>query len=300
MLTFRNSSGQALVVVLLVLSVVLTITLSVVSRSVTDITVSKKEEDALRAVSAAEAGVEQLLKQGAGTTIAGSLSPGSTFNANVTGLGVGTKQFAVPYALRAGDAATLWLVSHATDGTLVCNSGNACFTGNTVKVCWGNSGTLGSLSTAPAIEVSVLHTSSGSDLSTAKIARAVYDPNVSRRTVNNFSSADGTCAVDGKTFSFSKEFALSSLGVASRSSSDSLAGPQQVRLKLFYNTDQDHVLGMSVDYSGNGNFPQQGNKIESLGESGEAKRKVVVYRPYADLPPVFDFSLYSGSGDLVK
>ena len=57
----KNQKGQALIIILLVMSVVLTVVLSSVSRSVTEIVVTGYEEDALRAFSAAEAGVEEKL-----------------------------------------------------------------------------------------------------------------------------------------------------------------------------------------------------------------------------------------------
>ena len=300
MLKTSRNSGQALVIILLILSVVLTIALSIASRSVTDISVSKKEEDALRAISAAEAGIEQLLKTGAGISIAGSLPVGSTFDASISGLAQGTQEFVLLTPITAGDAASLWFVAHSEDGSLLCNEGNPCFMGDRIKVCWGNAGTSANLSTTPAIELSVLYTTGGGDVSTAKIGRAVYDPNGARRADNNFAAADGACTVDGRTFAFSKDFNLSSLGVNTRNNLTRLAGPQTLRLKLFYNIDSSHVVGVSVNYPGNGTLPQQGSKIESVGLSGEAQRKVVVYRPYADIPPIFDFGLYSGTGDLSK
>ena len=52
----KIESGQALLLVLLGMAVVLTIVLSILSRSVTDIAVTSREEEALRAFSAAEAG----------------------------------------------------------------------------------------------------------------------------------------------------------------------------------------------------------------------------------------------------
>ncbi len=295
-----QNSGQALVVVLLILSVVLTIALSIASRSVTDITVSKKEEDALRAISAAEAGVEQLLKTGSGASIAGSLPIGSTFNASISGLAQGTQEFAVPTALAAGDATSIWFVAHANDGSLTCTAGLPCFTGDRVKICWGNPGTSSGSATAPAIEISVLHTSGSGNPSTAKIGRAAFDPNNSRRGDNSFTAADGSCTIESRTFAFSKEITLSSIGATARAVNTTLAGPQTARLRLFYNSDADAVVGVSVNFPGNGTLPQQGTKIESLGTAGESQRKVVVYRPYADIPPIFDFGIYSGAGDISK
>ena len=59
-----REKGQALILVLLSLAVVLTVVLSVFSRSITDVSISSKENDAMRAFSAAEAGVEQVLVVG--------------------------------------------------------------------------------------------------------------------------------------------------------------------------------------------------------------------------------------------
>ena len=59
-----GNQGQALLIVLLTLSVVLTIVLSIVSRSITDISITSLEEDSQRAFNAAEAGVEQALLKG--------------------------------------------------------------------------------------------------------------------------------------------------------------------------------------------------------------------------------------------
>jgi len=58
---FKNQKGQAVLIVLLSLSVVLIVVMFVVSRSITDISLSTKEENSLRAFSAAEAGIERAL-----------------------------------------------------------------------------------------------------------------------------------------------------------------------------------------------------------------------------------------------
>jgi Tfp pilus assembly protein PilX len=64
----NNQNGQALLIVLLGMAVVLTLVLSIVSRSVTDVSITKRDEESLRAFSAAEAGVEQALLVGTGTS----------------------------------------------------------------------------------------------------------------------------------------------------------------------------------------------------------------------------------------
>lgn len=148
----------------------------------------------------------------------------------------------------------------------------------------------------------MFYLSSGGNFATAKIARLAFDPNSSRTNDNRFTAADGACSLDGKQFAFSKEIDLSSLGVTARPSANSTTGPYQIRLRMLYNIGGDHPFGVSVNFSQNNGsvLPQQGTKIESVGTAGDANRKIIVNRLYADLPPVFDFSIFSGSGSITK
>lgn len=298
-----NQRGQALVVVLLVMSVVLTVALSVVSRSITDITVSQKEEEALRAFSAAEAGVEKALI--VGQPQAGTLGPsGASFNAAVAALAAGASEFALPLPVNSAESISVWFVAHDANGNLVCNaSGLGCFTGRRLKVCWGDP--TASSAIKPALQLSVLYTQT-SDFSTARVARAGYDPEASRRGGGQGNQLDapdgGSCTVDGKSFAYQKTIDMGEAGVSLRPNSSSLVGPLQARLKLLYNTDQAHPVGVSVNFTENGGstLPSQGSKVDSVGRSGEASRRIVVNRIHPDLPPLFDFGVFAGSGDLAK
>lgn len=121
----KRLAGQAVLIVLLSMAVVLTIVLSILSRSITDVTLTGKEEEALRAFSAAEAGVEQALIAGVPE---GSFG-GSQFSADVTSLAEGSKAFNYPIEIPAGDMATVWFVAHDDKGNLVCDAAHPCFTG---------------------------------------------------------------------------------------------------------------------------------------------------------------------------
>lgn len=59
----NSKSGQVALIILLIMVVILTIGLSLISHSVIDVSISKDEEEAIRAFSAAEAGIEEALKQ---------------------------------------------------------------------------------------------------------------------------------------------------------------------------------------------------------------------------------------------
>ena len=289
-----HTSGQALLLVLLSMAVVLTVVLSILSRSVTDIGVTTADESALRAFSAAEAGVEQALVTG--LSVLNPVSIGdATFTANVTGISFGTKEFVMPSNLSAGESVVVWFVSHGSDGNLICNTDNPCFTGNSIQVCWGKEGTSSSLASTPAIEVSVFYKEPAGGYSTAKIARGTADPNQSRSTPNLFSNiGSGPCQVSGQNFAFRKTLNFNSDLSIPPSVSGSPNGLQFARIRILYNTDMAQPVGVSV--TGNSNLPAQGMKINSQGVSGEANRGVEVYQGYPEPPLIFNSALFSNGG----
>lgn len=290
-------SGQTLLLVLLGMAVILTIVLSIVSRSITDITVSTKEEEALRAFSAAEAGVERALLTGA--NVAGPIGDAS-FTANVTGAASPTKDFPHPIGIISGESLIIWFVNHDSNGSSTC-TGNSCFTGDKFKLCWGKSGTSAGSSTTPAVEVSVFYAATPGDYSTTKIARDAIDPNSTRRSTNSFSAPDaGGCQIGSSSYAFQKTINLGTGGLGIPAGSyNSQNGLQFARIRMLYNTDISHELGVSTSgFSGTGNFlfPPQGSNIVSTGVAGASNRKVEVFQGYGEPPPIFDAAIFSPSG----
>ena len=290
----KYSSGQALLLVLLSMAVVLTVVLSILSRSITDIAVTSRDEEALRAFSAAEAGVERALIAGSDT---GVISIGdASFFATVSGFSEGGQEFAFPLGLLSGESTLAWFVSHTDDGTLVCNAEKPCFTGSTLKVCWGKPGTASDASTTPAIEAAVFYAQTPGNYSTMRIARETVDPNLDRRSVNSFSSPDGvTCQIAGESFAFQKTLDLSSLGVPSGSYNVE-NGLQFARLRMFYNTDTSHPVGVGVNFPGGSLLPAQGIKIDATGSAGESTRRLEVFQSFGEVPPIFDGAVFSLGG----
>ena len=290
----KNIEGQALLIVLLSLAVVLTIVLYLVSRSITDLTISTKEEDSLRAFSAAEAGVERALIIGSDT--ASSIGD-ANFSANLIDFAQGSNEVVYPVSLQSGESSTFWFVGHNDDGTLGC-SDESCFTGTRVRFCWGDVGTSASDTTTPAVELSFVHTSSPGDYTGAQISREVVDPNSGRRASNNFSATDaGTCTIGTETFQFQKSLNFAAdLGIPGSTTANIL---QYVKARILYNSSVSHKIGMDVDFPGNSLLPSQGVRVESLGSFSEATRKIEVFQLHADTPSIFENAI-SGSGGIVK
>jgi len=255
--------GQALVVVLLLLGVAVTVGLSIVSRSVTEVSVSTAEDESSRALEAAEAGVESAL----GGVVAVGSSDTDTFaeaSFNVSNTAVGNAQvYEVPYSLSAGEVATVDLGG---------------YTGNNVRVCWG------SLETA-AVEL-ILYYQGATAVS---VGRVGYDPNGTTRAQNSFSpDAGGGCNGAGYTRSYAYTQMVSlrnDLGMAAGGS------PLILRIRALYNTQ-----GLPVAVRGlGGDLPTQGSEIISTGQAGGSTQKLRVIQSKPDLPLMFDAALFSGT-----
>lgn len=286
-------SGQAIVLILLSLSVVLTMVLFIVSRSITDVATSTEQADSVRAFSAAEAGVEKALITGAGTD-GGSVTIGNaSYTVDVKSDASNT--FNYPTTLVSGESMTLWFMSHKNDGTLTCDSAYpACFTSDEVRICWGDPGTSSSSNTAPAIEVSAYYDTTPNELFTSpptysnvKIARAAYDPNASRATTNSFTTATtSTCTINGVNYAFQTKITFSTMGGAGVNNN----GLMFAKIRMMYNTDKGHPIGFSGPTGVL--FPPQGVTIVSTGTSvasdnsqnNASYRKVNVFRGWQEFP----------------
>lgn len=279
-----------------------------VSRSVTDISVTIYEEEAQRAFDAAEAGIERALVSGSGETK--TAIGDAEYTVELTNPVPAEKQFVYPTELLAGESATFWYVSHDDTGNMYC-SGNNCMRANRIeRVCWGKPGTDINEQT-PAIEIAVVYDDNrpaavNENFSQVKIARAAYDPWASRRASNNF-LATTTCdsPISGK------EFAFSTGPIAFNQ-----PGPDGIeincwndegcllmaKVRMFYNYIElpeenfPHPVGMEMQLTANTDLPPQGTQIDSIGVAGETTRRVNVFQSYPEPPFVFDAALFGGGG----
>lgn len=264
----QESTGQALLIILLIMAVALTIGLSVVSRSITDIRISQQTEEAARAYSAAEAGIEESLYSGTGGSAV--LETGASYQTAVSGVAEGASEFVFPQEVSTNEIATLFLAQHDASGNLV---ESAYYTAQTLDVCWeGNT----------ALETTVYYKTA---VGAYQAARGAWDPNPGRRSTNSFAEPDG-----GSCLGLSNKKTLNFVTMGAQPTLLFL------RFRLFYGNAK---VGVKTPGGSGGVLPSQGNKIESLGEAGEAKRKVAVVRFHPAPPEIFDFALYSG-GTLVK
>lgn len=292
----KRESGQALVLVLLSLAVVLTLVLFILSRSVTDILVSSKNQEAVRAFSAAEAGIEQALVIGTGGANP-NFGSNAGYTSTVADFASGSSDYQYPIELSSGDSMTVWFVSHdPATGNTTCADGK-CFAGTALNVCFGKPGTGASTATTPAIEVSVFYEATPGTLSTIKIGRAAYDPNVTRVSQNNFTAdyGSGCSAIAGGSYAFQQSINFADLGIPG-SVYGNPDGLQFARIRMFYNTDQTQTLGVHVVGVNGLTLPSQGQSIISTGTAGQSSRRIDVFQGWPEPPSVFDNAIYSSTG----
>lgn len=255
----NTQKGQAILIVVLAMVVALTVGLSVVSKSITNLRTSTEEANSQKALSAAEAGVEQAIKNG--TSIAqGSFTNNTTYTTDVTQV-LGTT-----FLLNAGNPVLqdagldLWLSDYSEDQSKLYNNP---WTGN-LTLEWGSSSNSCSNSALEFVLVS------GSK-SSPQVKRFVFDPCSSRASVNHFTSVFlNKASISGVNFYYQATVPVSSGLIAKV-------------VPLYFNSP--------IGVVGNVALPLQGSVITSTGKSGDTQRKVNVFQGYPEIPS--EFFLYS-------
>ena len=281
----RNSSGQALLIILLVMAVALTIGLSVVSRSITDIRISQEQEESARAFSAAEAGLESLLATGGAPGSVGDF----TIDTDIEPLG-NSSTFVFPKEISAGDTQTVWLVDHLDEDTL----GTDFYSGTDIELYWGNEDTADDQETTPALEAIIIYKEGGE----YKTRRAAFDPKSDRTATSDFTLVyKGNYSLGEDKFSFKAKF-------SDDDDADFPSGAEiyALRLKFLYNIKANggvaHLLGVQGIGPGNTNrLPLQGTCYAStaFSETTGISRKVEQCQFYPSLSGIFDYVLFSES-----
>lgn len=271
----RSDSGQALLIVVLVMVVSLTIGLSVVSRSITNLRITKEEEQSQRAFSAAEAGVEQALKTGVDIADQKLENDATIKEVKVTSVG-GVSTF----LLNGGN------VVPKDEGSDVWLSDNPGY-GNPkspehFSIYWGSESDDCTTSAPAAIEAVLISGNKNNPSST----RYAFDPCSRGNNFTPIPAADiGSFDIGGKTLKYRTPI----------QANDRIKVNNGLILRiipLYANTvvgiDTCNPSGNCNDDDGNNNIlPLQAKKIESTGTSGTTTRKITVFQGFPKLPSQF-------------
>lgn len=299
----KRQKGQALILILLVMSLVLTVVLSSVSKSVTDVEISKYEDSSIRAFDAAQAGIEKVIvgQATSGTTVGlsndASFTPVITTNTN-TG-----NYYKYPLDLLSGESATISFIDFKEvngDYVLTC-PGNVCRNNvpNQMRICWGQPGISSTSSEAPAVYMEFYYTSDQVttskfedmvDLRDIKVATASADPSSTRRAGNHFAPEDTTngipCSVASAFTTFYQRGTLGSpLNIINATGGSLLF----LKITMLYNTSIPQPLGIRSASP----LPSQGSIITSTGQAGDVYRKLVLFQGYPEIPTEMGNAIFS-------
>jgi len=262
----KQEQGQVLLIVILTMVVALTVGLGVVSRSIVQVKTAKDEADSQKAFSAAEAGIEQVLKTGHQIGTAQSLGN----NANINVVTMNTAQSAT-IVLNNGTQVTqdegsdVWLSAYPTYQNP--------WTGR-LRIYWGTAAACNEA----ALEIIVI-----TKPSSYIMTHYAYDPCSSRiigSGGNNFTIPGSGGTINGKAFNFSVPVDVTN-GIL-------------VRVVPLYTNTIIAVAGYTnAAETTLSTLPPQGTVITSVGSSGSIQREITYFQGYNTVPTELFYSLYA-------
>jgi hypothetical protein len=279
--SFFDEVGQVLLIVILVVIVASTIGLSLVSRSITSLRSSTEEAQSQKALSAAEAGIER--------TVQGNLPAAVN-----TVLGNNSKYFTIvssslsfSFQVNGGnfiskdEGADVWFVNHNSSGDP--DYSTAVAFGNYLHLYWGSPTEICGTSNPPAAIQAIVVTKNKST-GEIKSYRYAYD---SCSRGNNFTPSDAGNFAD-------TEHGITGIAYGNRTRetgtnidlAKNISDIVLVRVIPIY---KDTIIGVYACSRAKTNctsLPLQGYQIDSTGISGDATRKIRVFKgwPQAYLP----------------
>ncbi len=259
----KSERGQVLLIIVLVMVVALTVGLSVISKSITNLRTSTEEANSQKALAAAEAGIEQAIKNNA-SIAKQTFTSSTTYQTDISQV-LGTS-----FTLNAGNPVLqdngidVWLSDYSENPANIYN--NPRTVNLTLK--WGSSSN--SCSEA-AIEAVVISGTKQAPI----VTRYAYDPCPARASSNHFRAPDSQVksTVSGKDFYYQSTISINS-GLIARV------------IPLYANSP--------IAINSNIALPIQGSIITSVGQSQGTQRKVNVFQGYPQVPSeYFLYNLFS-------
>lgn len=277
----RNNaqSGQTLLIVVLVMIVALTVGLAIVSRSVTNLKISKQSEESQRAFQAAEAGIEEALKKGSGTA-----APGVDIKNNANYSSSYAKQSGREILVNGGEdvdqdkGSDVWLSNYSSEISGMFD--NPLFSPS-LTFHWGtdNQNTSDCTNTGdrvpPALEVVTLY----GDKNSPTLDKHIFDPCTGRTPGAENPSLDPVVVTDPNV---GKQVALQ------YTADISLPGPSLIMKVIpVYNSTK-------IGIESNPALPPQGVIVTSTGKSGNSQRKLVYFESFPQIPTeLFPYAILS-------
>ena len=286
-----KQKGQALILVIVLLATVLTVGISVATRSVINLRDTRNQQESQKAYAAAETGVEKTLLQlnsGIPISAINCTSPCINLSNNALVSSINVVQYPFgsssndPYngnfALNDGNylqqdrGADIWFVAHKTGGSVsVPDFNSGTWNGSiTLDFQTPNSTFVNCDNTYPALALIVVYQGA----SGMETKRYTYDQCNSVRG-NGFSQGTKSTAPLSSDYNWATDPITITNGYF-------------MHVTPLYSSTKVAVKYTSASgYK----FPQQGNLIDSTGSSGDTNRKIEVFQGYPQIPSEFYYGL---------
>jgi hypothetical protein len=284
----RRQSGQIVLILILIMTASLGIGLTIVQRSLTNVSTSTKVEESSRAFSAAEAGVERALQNTAVSTNPSTISINQTeldqsgvAQVDITsGLPNPNEALELEPIFRE-DRAQFWLADYNTTPPTAYYSSTA----SNFNVYFGDPNQPTDNTQKPAVEVAVV-----TKVGTAyTISRNYFDSYSARSPANNFALA--TCGTNPTVNTVFLNAVSGPSTFYCRATVSYTGVPILVRVRVLYSDRKPQKV--ALEPTGGGSLPRQAKIITSTGSSGDAKRKIRVTTTAKSVPPLMDYVLFS-------
>lgn len=316
----KSQKGQVILILLLVMTVALAIGLSIVQRSISDVSTSNRVEQSSRAFSAAEAGIERALQQDnlSATQPQFTLENGAVTKIVDSGLLPNPKQ-AIEYpAISKEEVIHMWLAD--PDANFETESGQYYAQPN-LDIYWGSSD-IAKPEDYPALELTVVSLINSAGRRTYVNKKIYLDPDSSNRRGNGFHKPGYTgpnisafaCSPSldaiSTIFSETNNPAPDRRFFCHATVTDLQPYLILLRARILY-SNSSHPIAIkpvvpelpdtsceSPDYIPC-SFPRQVKIIQSYGSFGDTQRAIQLFKIDKVVPFYFDYAIFS-AGDIEK
>ena len=271
----NKEKGQILLIVVITMIVALTVGLSIASRTVTELRLSRQNEESQRAFNAAEAGIDRVLQQGGEVTLQEELGNNAAFAVSATQYGGDQILLNNGEEVDQDVGADVWL-SNYPDFSSQIASGR-------IIVYWGDEDQINCTETTPvrpALQIVILQ----GDIADPQIVKYLYDTCAAR--------TQGT--IDGATYGTQTISGLPGYTFTNRINTP-IAISDGIIVKVIPLYNSTTVAVVAQDLSGQPiALPSQGSVVESTGTSGETVRRITYYQSYPQMPiELFPYNIIS-------
>jgi hypothetical protein len=243
-----TEAGQVLIIVILAVVVLLTVGMSLASRTIVNLRTTTEDVESQKALEAAQAGVERVIQNNTAAT-SGTIN-GAKYD--VTSSAIGGTSFLLNggNSILKNEGVDVWFKSHdssgkpvMTDNYVLSNSSYIYWNMSPVSACPGPA----------AIEVIIVTSTSSGGGGQLKTYRRAYDP--CNRSNGFTTGVSGTYNFSGETFN---------ARTIAGSLTNGISGEYYIFMRIIP-IYQDTVIGF---YNGANTLPPQGAEIDATGESG--------------------------------